>query len=115
MRGFENRTGISYVYNPMLILVEVNKAVAYGQIEYQDKLVIDLDDGTSPGIRRSGVLFEAIFDIAKQEVRLDRFGKEIRMCYLKGNAVKTIASILDGSLIEPLTDTIEGILKYRIK
>lgn len=112
---FENKTGISYTYSPMLVLVEVNKRKGYGQIEFQDKMVINLDDGTPGGVRRSGVLFEEIFNIAKHEVKLDRFKREMRMRYLKGNAVKTIVSILNGNMIEPLTENVEGIMKYRIK
>ena len=37
------------------------------------------------------------------------------MHYLKGNAVKTIASLLDGNIIEPLVETVEGIMQYRVK
>ncbi len=115
LRELEKRTGIAYTYSPMLILIEVNKKVAYGAIEFQDRMVIDLDDGTPRGIRRSGILFEEIFEIAKRQVNIDRFGKEIRMHYLKGNAVKTIASILDGSLIESAVEIAEGVMMYRIK
>ncbi len=115
LRDFENKTGVSYTYSPMLILIELNKRNSYRQLEFQDKMVIDLDNGTPYGIRRSGVLFEEIFNIAKREVRLDRFDREIRMYYLKGNAVKTIASVLEGNIIEPLVDTVEGIMQYRIK
>ena len=100
LRDFECKTGISYTYSPMLILVEVNKRKEHGQLEFLNKMVIDLDDGTPYGIRRSGMLFEKIFDIAKREVNLDRFGKEIRMHYLKGNAIKKMASLLDGNIIE---------------
>lgn len=115
LREFNKKTGISYVYTPMLTLVEVNKKKGYGAIQFQDKMVIELDDGTPRGIKRSGVLFEKIFEIAKKEVHLERFEKEMRMSYVKGNAVKKIASILDGSIIETLVDTTEGIGRYRIK
>ncbi len=115
LRDFENKTAISYTYSPMLILVEVNKSNGYGRLEFQNKMVIDLNDGTPCGVRRSGVLFEAIFNIAKHETRLDRFRREIRMYYLKGNAVKTVARFLDGNIIEPLAETAEGIMQYRIK
>lgn len=115
LRVFESKTNIKYTYNPMLILVEVRKTVGYGAIEFQDKMVIELDDGTTGGVRRSGVLFEQIFDIAKKEANLEWFGNEIRMYYLKGNAIKTIASALDGNVIESLVDVVDGIRKYRIK
>ena len=115
LREFERKTGITYTYSPMLILVEVNKAVGYGAIEFQDKMVIDLDDGTPRGIKRSGVLFEEIFEIARREVRMDRFRREIGMNYLKGNAVKMVVNALEGNLIETMADTVEGVMKYRIK
>lgn len=115
LREFRKKTGIGYLYTPMLILVEVNKEKGYGAIQFQDKMVIELDDGTPSGVKRSGVLFEAIFEIAKKEVHLDHFKKEMRMSYVKGNAVKKIATILDGNIIETLVDTTESIGRYRIK
>lgn len=115
LREFEKKTGIHYIYSPMLVLVEVNKSVGYGAIEFQDKMVIDLDDGTSQGIKRSGVLFEEIFTLAKRNVNLAHFGKDMRLYYLKGNAVKAIASILDGNLLETIVSTVEGVRSFRIK
>lgn len=111
---FEQRTGIAYTYNPMLVLVEVSSTNYYGQLEFQNKMVIDLDNGTSYGVRRSGVLFDEIFRIALHEVKLDKFQKALRMRYVKGAAVATIASILDGNIIEALADSTEEIRKYRI-
>jgi len=115
LREFEKKTGIKYTYNPMLILVEVKKDKCRGELQFQDKIVIELDDDTPRGCRRSGQLFEAIFDIAKKEAHLDRFGKELKMRYIKGNALQKIASILDGNIIEALGETAEGIFRYRIK
>lgn len=115
LRDFETKVGISYTYSPMLILVEINKRNRCEHLEFLDKMVINLDDGTPRGVRRSGILFEEIFNIAKREERLDRFGKEIRKNYLRGNAVKNLANLLDGNIIESLADTVEGIRQYRIK
>lgn len=98
----------------MLILVEVKKNHCRSELQFQDKIVIELDD-THRGCRRSGKLFEAIFDIAKKEVHLDRFGKELKIRYIKGNALQKITSILDGNIIEALGETAEGILQFRIK
>lgn len=115
LRELEKQTGIVYQYNPMLILVEVNKAVGYGAIEFQDKMIIDLDDGTPGGVKRSGVLFEKIFEIARREVNLDRFNRELGLYYIKGNAVKTIINILEGNWIEAMEDNVEGVRRYRVK
>lgn len=115
LREFEKKTGISYVYGPMLILIEVKKGEGYGAIEFQDKLVIDLDDGTPRGVRRSGILFEQIFEIAKREVGLNQFAKEMTMHYIKGNTIPIIVKMLEGNLIESVVETIDGIKKYRVK
>lgn len=115
LREFEKKTGISYTYNPMLILVEMNKSKNYGMIEFQKKMIIELDSGGYEGVRRSGILFDRIFEIAKHEVGLDRFQKELRMYYLKGNAVNKIARVLEGEFILPLVETTEEILRYRIR
>lgn len=114
LREFEKKTGIHYTYSAMLVLVEVNKSAGYGAIEFQDKMVIDLDDGTLRGIKRSGCLFEEIFAIARRNVDLEYFGKNMRLHYLKGNAVKTIAGILDGNLLETIASNVEGVRSFRI-
>lgn len=115
LREFEKETGIKYTYNPMLILVEVSKSTYRGELKFQKKMIIELDDNTPRGCRRSGELFEEIFEIAKKNVFLDRFKKGLRMKYIKGNAVQQLAGALDGSYIEKLEETTEGLLKYRIK
>lgn len=115
LREFEKATGIKYTYNPMLILVEVSKSMYRGKIEFQRKMVIELDDNTPRGCRRSGELFEAFFEIAKRDVFLDEFKKNLRMKYIKGNAIRQLASALDGNYIEKLEETTAELLKYRIR
>lgn len=94
--------------------MKINKEKCCGEIEYQNILVIDLDDNSPKGIRRSGLLFDEIFEIAKREVNLSRFERELRMHYLKGNKVKTLVRALDGNFIESLSDTLQGIMQYKI-
>lgn len=115
LRDLEYKMGIKYTYNPMLILVEVKKGRYREQIEFQDRIVIELDDDTPRGLRRSGELFDAIFDFAKKEVGLDRYGEMVRVYYIKGNAVNRIARALEGDWIEGVTETLGGVIKYRIK
>jgi len=110
----EHRMGIKYTYNPMLILVEVKKGYCRGQIEFQDRMIIELDDTTSGGVKRSGELFNAIFEFAKREVGLDKYGKLLRMYYIKGNVVNRIASALSGNWVESVTSTVEDTVRYRI-
>ena len=115
LREFSKKTGVSYTYNPMLILIEVKNERYRGQIQFQNKIVIELDDNSPRGIRRSGQLFEAVFDIAKREMNLYRFGRALKIKYIKGNAVQKIASMLDGNFIESISESAEGIMTYRIK
>lgn len=115
LREFSKETGVSYTYNPMLILIEVKNERYRGQIQFQNKIVIELDENSPRGIRRSGQLFEAIFDIAKREMNLHRFERALKIKYIKGNAVQKIASLLDGNFIEAISESAEGIMTYRIK
>lgn len=114
LRDMEKRMQISYTYNPMLLLVEVNMNKARGKLEYQRKMIIELDN-TQQGIRRSGCLFDEIFRIAQREVNLDRFGGAIRMKYIKGCAIKSLAKALDGSIIEVVEEIAEQVLMCKIK
>lgn len=41
-----------------------------GEIEFQNKMVIELDEDSDRGVTRAGVLFNRIFEVAKQEVGL---------------------------------------------
>ncbi len=115
LRELEKRTHITYRYCPMLILVEVSQEKFRGQLEFQRKMVIDLDDGTDNGVKRAGNLFDAIFEFAKKEVHLDRFRKGLRMRYIKGHAIHNMIKILDGERFEVVEDIAYGIIEYRLK
>lgn len=111
----EIRMGVRYTYNPMLLLVEVHREKQRGQIEFQDKLVIELDNDNTFGLRRAGELFDEIFEIAKKTVNLDRFGSGVRMYYIRGKAVKRIIGALKGEWIEAVTDAASDVMRFRIK
>lgn len=111
----EVRMGVNYTYNPLLILVEVDKRNGRGLIEFQNKLVIELDEDTNRGLRRAGELFDKIFEIAKKQVNLDRFGSEVRMYYIKGKAVQNIINVLNGEWVEAVTDAANDAKRFRIK
>lgn len=115
LNDMEKRMGIRYTYNPMLILVEINKSLYRGEIEYQKKLVIELDEDPNMGLRRTGQLFDAIFDSAKKYVHLDRFGEQVRMYYIKGKAINNIVKVLQGEWIEAVADLAADILRFRLK
>ena len=111
----EDKMGIKYTYNPMLVLVEVNKNKGRGKIEFQNKLVIELDEDSDRGVTRAGVLFDKIFETAKREVGLDKFGHDIRMYYIKGNAVNNIIRAIQGDWLESVDSIASDIKRFRIK
>ena len=115
LRALEKETGIKYAYGPMLVLVEVDGNVGYGSIKFQNRMVIDLDDGTARGIKRSGELFDAIFEFAKRGSSLYNLRKEMRMHYIKGASVNIITGFLSGDILETVKNTGEGVARYRIK
>ena len=99
----------------MLLLVEVHREKQRGQIEFQDKLVIELDNDNTFGLRRAGELFDEIFEIAKKTVNLNRFGSGVRMYYIRGKAVKRIIGALKGEWIEAVSDAASDVMRFRIK
>ncbi|MDY3274846.1 MAG: hypothetical protein SOX33_03490 [Agathobacter sp.] len=115
IENMEGRMGIRYTYNPMLLLVEVDRKNARGQLEFQDKLVIELDEDTNRGLRRTGELFDEIFEIAKRQVNLDRFRSGVKMYYIKGKAVQNIVSVLNGEWVEAINNVTDDVLRFRIK
>ncbi len=106
---------IEDTYNPMLILVEVSKKNYRGELAYQKKLVIELDDNDTHSVRRSGELFEEIFKIAKKESGLKGYARGLRKFYIKGAAVPCILKCLSGNFIEAIENVSNDLIKCRIK
>lgn len=111
----EERMGIKYIYSPMLILVEVKQEKNRGMLEFQDRLVIDLDRDDKKNIKHTGELFDKIFEVGKKTVNLERFCKEVRLYYIKGKAVKNIVEALSGEWIKPVASVAEDVYSYRIE
>lgn len=115
IENMRSSLGIKYTYNPMLILVEIDLTKWRGEIAYQKKMIIELDDNTNIGIRRSGMLFDRIFELAKETVNLNRYRNQVRMYYIKGAVVERLIKFLEGDWIETIADTAGDILKFRVK
>ena len=111
----ETKMCIEYTYNPMLVLVEVNKSKDRGKIEFQNKMVIELDEDSDRGVTRAGILFNRIFEVAKQEVGLDGFKQNVRMYYIKGHAVNNIIRAIQGDWLESVENVVGDIKRFRIK
>ncbi len=107
----ESDMNIEYSYSPMLILVEVCKDYYRGDLKYQRKIVIELNQD----INKIGQLFNAIFEVAKKEVYLDEWRKNLRIYYLSKTATDNVIRALQGDWIEALSNTYNDIQRFRIK
>lgn len=114
-RKMEREWRIKYSYNPMLILVEVNKGYCRGELAYQKKLVIELDDNDTHSVRRSGELFEQIFEIAKKQSGMEGYARELRKYCIKGDAVHNILNCLSGNFVEVIENVSDDLIKCKIK
>lgn len=101
---------IEYPYNPELILIEYDK----GHFKKTRKIVIELDSNGSE-IKQTGVLFEKIFSIAKQNVNIEDFSKELTKSEIKTNLFSKIVEGIDNSYLSAINNEKNAIKKYRIK
>ncbi|WP_022759588.1 hypothetical protein [Butyrivibrio fibrisolvens] len=113
--NIHDRMGIAITYNPMLILVEVNMDMCRGELEFQKKLVIELDSNSDGNIRRAGMLFEDIFEIAKKNINLYKFRDGIRLRYLKKNCIDLISDLLVRDYGGALKVLGNGVASYRLQ
>lgn len=111
----ETRMGINYTYGPMLLLVEAKQEKNRGMLEFQDRMVIDLDGDSVKGIKSAGILFDTLFEVGKKTVNLERFCKEVRLYYIKGKAIENIVGVLSGEWIKSVASVGRDIYCYRIK
>lgn len=106
---FEQNFAYQYSFNPVLILVELEKK----NFINTRKMIIELDDDLMC-IRRSGVLFSKIFDIAHKYVRVEDFSRELSAVYVKGKVIDSLASVLDGDYGSALDSHRRVLWKYRV-
>lgn len=102
------RKGIKYQFCPLLILQEFEEQHMTGR-----RIVIELQTD------KAGMLFEDIFRIAKREIDIEVFSRELKKRQIKQlmpKIVKEIIKKLTGSmLVEVIVDNTDVITQYRIK
>ena len=101
--------GIQYTFNPMLILMAMEK----GYIGTARYIVIELDSAPY-GIRRSGQLFNRIFEIARSDNSLESFKKKCSLFYIRDNIINTIAGAIGVPWLEQIATVGSEIKRYRI-
>ncbi len=111
-----DRMGIKYTYNPMLILVEIRYDHLIDRIRYGRNVIIELDEDNNRGLRRSGQLFDAIFEMAKKKSGLGFIAKEVKLYYLRGDSLDDIVkSLMKKEWIEAIADAAEIQKRFRIR
>lgn len=101
---------IDYPYNPVLLLLEYDK----GHFSKSKKIYIELD-GDSTNIKKTGELFENIFDIAQKYANLRDISGGLTEKTLKSDIVDRIVKGIDKKLISAIHSTGKDIVKYKIK
>ena len=101
---------IAYPYNPVLLLLEYNK----GHFSKSKKIYIELDsDGLN--IKKTGELFEKIFELSKKHISLKDISGGLTMDTLKSGLFDRIVKGIDNKLISAIRTTGKDAIKYRIK
>lgn len=102
--------GIEHTFNPMLILM----SMIPGQICTAKYIVIELDN-TSHDIRRSGMVFSKIFELARTNPEINDLQRMFVTTYLKGNWINHILKILNQNKLLEIINIKKIIKKYRVK
>ena len=107
---FGNKFGIKYPYNPILVLVELTK----GNFANSRKIIIDLDSNERD-IKRTGVLFDKIFSIAKQYTAINDFEYGLARTHIKGDWLDAVVRALDNSIITELRNQQQNVWSFRVQ
>lgn len=100
---------IEYIYNPRLILIEYER----GNFKNAKKIIIELDNkGTD--IKKTGELFETIFDIAKRNVNIKDFSKALTLHEFENGLFDRIVQIVDNKFLNEIVDSHSRVRKYKI-
>ena len=102
---FEKYFDFTYEFNPVLILVELKN---------KNFIIIDLDCNESD-IKRAGVLFLDIFNIAKKYVRIEDFSRELVATYIKGSHLDSIVRSIDNHFLTEVNEQRKNVRRFRIQ
>lgn len=105
----ETDFGLDYFYNPTLLLMEYKR----GHFSKANSLIIELDDQGSD-IRKTGKLFEKIFEIAKSNVDIKDFSTELMKNEFKDRLFDSIVSALNNNLITEVYNNFGRMKKFKL-
>ncbi|MCL2722109.1 MAG: hypothetical protein FWD47_12340 [Treponema sp.] len=105
---FKNQFDIEYPYSPILVLMELSK----DNFTTPKKIIIELDSDNM-NIKRSGILFDKIFEIAKQNKNINGFETGLVKTYLKGEWLETIVRAIDNSVLTEMFNQQQNIRSFK--
>lgn len=108
---FCNRFRIPYTYNPMLILMTMQKS----DINTAEFIVIELDDNDRNSVRRAGMLFDEIFKTARYTLDLKNMKKDLMKTQIKNHLLNLIITAFNSDCLTEIAETGKEIARYRIK
>lgn len=100
---------LEYTYNPRLILIEYER----GNFKKAKKIIIELDN-EGADIKKTGELFETIFDIAKRNVNIKDFSKALTLHEFENGLFDRIVQIVDNKFLNEIVDNHSKVKKYKI-
>ena len=110
IHNLQSQFGIRYTYNPMLILMSMERCY----IQTARYIVFELD--TIPGgIRRSGELFRRIFDVAREDTSLEAYRNRCYHIYIKDNIVEKFSAAIGLPWLEEITRVGTEYKRYKIR
>ncbi len=102
---------IEYTFNPMLVLMTMKP----GNKSSAKYIIIELDDYSSYGVKRSGTLFMQIFKSAKSSVNLQDISNSLERTFIKGNLLDAIINSLGQDWLCEIRRVSKELNRYKIK
>lgn len=102
---------IIYSFNPMLILMSMQ----LGQKSTAKQIVLELDNLGTHGINRSGTLFRKVFEVAREDPRLNTLQAMFHRTYVKGNWLNAIIHGIGQDWLTELVHIHDGMKVYKIR
>ncbi len=110
LRNLEVDFKVEYPYNPVLILLQYEK----GHFSNSKRIIIELDSDGSD-VKKTGALFEKIFNISREVVALDDFSRALITGELRDGLFDTIVNGIGNSYLSAVIDQHGKSNRYRLK
>ncbi|EHA1007028.1 hypothetical protein ACV30Q_15295 [Clostridium perfringens] len=108
LQKLESDFEIEFPYNPVLILIEYKD----GHFRKTSKLIIELDGESN--IKKTGDLFEILFEEAKKEVHLEDIKNGVRNRFIKNGLIDKIVDVWGNRIALLVNSGYKEIRKYKL-